>query len=296
MNAIGQKRIWAWRACLPLAITAMLLPACSKEGGDPPCKDNGQTVTDTGVKERLVEMTGKLPAVGIYNRTMDRILVFRAKDDGSRDFTFSTLPSDGINFATSNGGQWVWTEEGGLVVITDPEDGIGGGGGSVGAGNTNLDIDFAVCFAFDEDAIGADLFSTGIEQVAGVIGIAGDFEALQNGDFEEGDDLFQYFHGFAYYLVYTEQLADQSYDVLNWVDDLDEDEEDLQNFAFAFVVNFQDDGGIYISKDGTLTVNGGSMDFNGHYYAIEGVGFFDDEDDDATFSEVSGYGMMGCSQ
>ncbi len=280
---------------LPVALSALLLASCTKECNEAH-SDAGQSGTDARVKERLVEMTGKLPAVGIYNRTMDRILVFRAVKDGSRDFSFTTLPSDGINFGSSNGGQWVWTEDGGMVVITDPEDGFGAGGGVVSAGNTTLDIDFAVCFAFDEEALGADLFATGINEVAGVIGIAGDFEALQNGDFAEGDDLFQYFHGFAYYLVYTEQLADQSYEVLNWIDDLDQDEEDLDNFGFAFVVSFQDEGGIYLSDDGTISVSGGSMNFDGQYYALEGVGYFDDEEDDVSYSEVTGFGAMGCDQ
>lgn len=38
------------------------------------------------------------------------------------------------------------------------------------------------------------------------------------------------------------------------------------------------------------------MEFSGNYYAIEGVGFFDDEDgEDASYSTVSGYGAMGCN-
>lgn len=254
-------------------------------------------ITDPNLQRKIWDKGQEVPAVGIYNRTMDEILVFRSKKDGSRSFSFSTMPASGINFASSNGGQWVWTEEGGIVVITEPQAGLGGGGGTVSAGNTTLDINLAVCFALGDEAIGGGLFGPDMGDVAGVIGISGDFEALQSGDFSDGEDPFQYFHGFAYYYVYADQLSDTSYDVLNWIDDLGQPEEDLQDFSFAFIISFQNEGGIYLSKDGAITVNGGSMEFSGNYYAVEGVGFFDDsEDQDASYSTVSGYGAMGCTE
>lgn len=131
--------------------------------------------------------------------------------------------------------------------------------------------------------------------VAGVIGISGDIEALQNGDFSDGSDPF-HLHGFAYYFVYAEQLSDTSYDVLNWIEDLGQSEDDLQDFSFAFVNHFPERRRVYyLSKDGSITVNGGTMQFNGNYYSIEGVGFFDDDEEDASYSVVSGYGAMGCN-
>lgn len=253
------------------------------------------SITDTKLKQQIWDMGQKLPSVGIYNRTMNEILVFRSAKDGSRSFSFTTVPADGINFASSNGGQWVWTEDGGMVVLTEPQAGLGAGGGLVSAGNTTLDINIAVCFSLGEDALGGGLFGPDMGDVAGVIGISGDFDALQNGNFADGDDPFQYFHGFAYYFVYADQLSDTTYEVMNWVEDLDQPEEDLENFSFAFIISFQNDGGIYLSKDGGITVNGGTMEFNGQYYAVEGVGFFDGGDDeDASYSVVSGYGAMGC--
>jgi hypothetical protein len=270
-----------------------LLAGCSKEVANPPAKM--ERVTDPALQQRLLDKAAQLPGIGIYNRRMDKVIVFRSHADGSRSFTFVDPPGTGINFASSNGGQWTWSESEGLMILTEPSSGIGAGGGTVVAGNASLDIGLAVCFTFDEEAIGADLFDTGIDEVAGVIGIAGDFEALMNNEFSEGDDLFEYFHGFAYYLVYADQLANTDYEVLNWVEDLDQPEEDLEDFGFSFVVSFQNEGGIYLSKDGALSVNGGSIGFNGNYYAIEGVGFFDDEEeDDPDFSVVPGFGTMGC--
>lgn len=281
-------------ALLTMALVAGSFSSCSKEESAGPAAA-AKTVTDPQVKRNVEELSGRLPAVGIYNRTMDQVLVFRAKNDGSRGFSFTTAPPSGINFGSSNGGQWVWTEDGGMAVITSPQAGLGGGGGTVAAGNTTLDINLAVCFASGEDALGAGLFGPDMGEVAGVIGISGDFEALANGDFSDGEsDPFQYFHGFAYYFVYADQLSNQSYDVLNWITDLDQSDEDLQDFSFAFVVSFQNDGGIFLSKDGHITVNDGTMEFNGNYYAITGVDYFDSEGEEPSVTEVSGFGAMGC--
>jgi hypothetical protein len=285
-------------AALSMALIAGTFSSCTKEDAAGPIKPKpAKTITDPHVKQNVTEMSKRLPAVGIYNRTMDKVLVFQAKNDGSRSFSFTTASTSGINYATSNGGQWVWTEQGGMAVITEPQAGLGGGGGTVAAGNTTLNIDFAVCFASnDSSALGQGMFGPDMGEVAGVIGISGDIQALQNGDFSDGEsDPFQYFHGFAYYFVYADQLSNESYDVLNWVDDLDQPEEDLEDYSFAFVISFQGEGGIYLSKDGGITVNDGTMEFNGNYYGVEGVGFFEDnEDSDPSFVEVSGFGAMGC--
>ncbi|MDX9750408.1 MAG: hypothetical protein RBT71_04935 [Flavobacteriales bacterium] len=274
-----------------LVLGTVLLSGCGKEGAA--VTPRAEQVVDPAERQRVMDMARKLPAFGVYNRPMDKVIVFRHDLDGTRSFNFVDPPQGGINFASSDGGQWTWSESQGLMVLTEPS-GAFGGGGTVVAGNTALDIQYAVCFSFDEQALGADLFSTGINDVAGVVGIGGDFEALANGEFSEGDDLFDYFHGFAYYLVYAEQLANTDYEVLNWVEDLDQDPADLDGFGFAFVVSFQNDGGIYISRDGDLNVNGGSIGFNGNYYAIEGVGFFDEGDDDPGVTVVPGFGAMGC--
>ena len=278
-----------------LVLCVGLITGCSKEGASV-APINHEQITDPALQRTLLEKAARLPGVGVYNRTMNKVIVFKQNVDGSRSFDFVDPPGSGINFASSNGGQWTWSESEGLMILTEPSQGLGAGGGTVVAGSTTLDIDLAVCFSLDEEGLGLDLFSTGINDVAGVIGIAGDFEALMNGDFSEGDDLFQYFHGFAYYLVYAEQLANTGYEVLNWVEDLDQDTEDLDGFGFSFVVGFQNGGAIYISRDGALSVNGSSIGFNGNYYAIEGVGFFDEDGEDGgDYSVVSGFGTMGCN-
>lgn len=102
------------RYALPLALIGIMASSCNKDHhclGQP---NNGNGHYRSGLPGGLWDMGQKLPAVGIYNHTMNEILVFRSVNDGSRSFAFSTMPASGINFASSNGGQWVWTEEGGI--------------------------------------------------------------------------------------------------------------------------------------------------------------------------------------
>ncbi len=293
MHTFSKKFASVVKIGAPAILVAGLLFSCQKEGFGPGVNSTSvKEVTDPATRQRVVDQSQKMPAVGIYNKKMDKVIVFRQLPNGQKNFTFANPPANGINFATSNGGQWQWSESQGMVVITEPGQSLGGGGGTVVAGSTTLDIGYAFCFAVGDEVLGGDLFDTGIDEVAGVIGIAGDLDALVNGEFDEDDDFFEYFHGFAYYLVYTDQLANQSYDVLSWMDDMDND--DLDNFAFAYIVSFLNDGGIYLSKDGTITINGGSMSFMGNYYGIEGLGYFDDEGNSWTVVEVPGFGTMGC--
>src|SRR5690606_34996500 len=297
MHSLKTKFASVVKAGVPVLVMAGLLVSCAKERFNSGADQQSTVITDKSIQKKLVLQAEKMPAVGIYNKTMDKVIVFSANDNGEKSFSFANPPSGGFNFATSNGGQWMSYpgEPGGIMVITEPSAGLGGGGGTVVVGGTSLDIAFAVCFAVGEEAMGADLFDTGIDEVAGVIGIAGDFEALTNGEFDEDDNLFDFFHGFAYYLVYAEELQNDSYEVLNWLEDLEQDVEELDGFGFAFVVHFVNEGGIFLSQDGELTVDGGSIAFNGNYFGINGLGFFGEEGDEPTFEEnIPGFGTMGC--
>lgn len=276
---------------------AGLLVSCSKEsfnGGDKPVSSE---ITDKKQQDQILDLARETPKFGVYNKTMDKVIVFDVANPEAKTFTFAN-PGPGFNFATSNGGQAVYfAENDNLIILSEPSQGLGAGGGTVVVGNTTLNIDFAVCFAAGEEALGGGLFGGGdFGDVAGVIGFAGDFEALQNGDFDdENSDPFEFFEGFAYYFVYTDELGNESYDVIPFFD-AESSEEDWEDVAFAWVVSFQgNEGGIYLSNSGQLTVSGASMGFNGTYFGIEGLGFFDDgEGDEPDFVEVDGFGTMGC--
>jgi hypothetical protein len=296
MHTLTKKFASVAKAGVAVLLGAALLVSCSKERFDTGAISKKSEITDKETQKKIMAKADKLPAVGVYNSTMDKVLIFSTNDKGEKSFSFANPPSGGISFASSQGGQWVTypDEPGGLIIITEPGGGFGNAG-TVVIGSTTLDIGYAFCFAVGDEVLGMDLFDSGIDQVAGVIGIAGDLEALSTGNFDEGDNLFDYFHGFVYYLVYAEDLNNQDYEVLDWLSDLDQDEEDLDGFGFAFAVHFVNQGGIYLSESGTLAISGASMSFNGTYFGIEGLFFFDDgEGDEPTFVSVPGFGTMGC--
>lgn len=299
MHLIKSKLASVVKFGVPVILMTGLLVSCTKERLNTGADQQRTEVTDKVTQKKIQRQADKMPAVGIYNTTMDKVIIFSHDRNGEKNFSFANPPAGGLNFASSNGGEWVYypDQPEGVYVITEPSAGLGAGGGTVVVGGTSLDIGFAVCFSVGEEALGADLFDTGIDEVAGVIGISGDFEALQEGEFDEGDDdaLFSYFHGMAFYLVYAEELANQGYDVLNWLEDLDQPEEELDGFGFAYVVHFVGNGGIYLSSDGELTVDGGSIGFNGTYFGVEGLGFFGGEEENFNYVEVPGFGTMGCN-
>lgn len=278
-----------------LAVLAVLLLAsCAKEPLSAPAPVQEQLITDKHTQHAIRDAAAKMPDLGIYNHTMDKIIVFEMMDNGlAKDFSFVD-PGPGFNFATSNGGQGVYYVESDELVILSEPDQTYGGGGTVVVGNTSLDIDFAFCFSADVDNIlGGDLYGADdFVDMAGVIGFAGDFEALQSGDFDE-EDPFAYFHGLAYYFVYTDELANTTYEVIEFFE-ADGSADDLDDLAFAWVIHFQDNGGVYISNDGSLTVSGASMNFNGSYFGLQGLLFFDDPEDEFQFVQVPGFGQMGC--
>jgi hypothetical protein len=163
-----------------VVLTAGLLVSCAKESIDTVVTPSKE-ITDKSVRRKLDEAARNLPKVGIYNKTMEKIIVFDLSNPQAKSFSFVD-PGPGVNFASSNGGEWVYFPESGeFVVLSEPGGFVGAGGGTVVAGGTSLNIDIAFCVSASEEAIGGDLFGgDGFGDVAGVIGIAGDFEALAN--------------------------------------------------------------------------------------------------------------------
>ncbi|MDP4588750.1 MAG: hypothetical protein NWS86_11285, partial [Flavobacteriales bacterium] len=211
-------------------------------------------------------------------------------------FDFSQ-PSDGWDFSNSDEVQYVTDDNGGLLII--PVFAFGGntGGGTIVAGNSALNVDYTFCFSASEEALGLDLFDFGgdFNGISGVIGIAGDFDALANDEIDEDADFTDFFQGFAAYFVYDDE-ASGSYNVLNWLEDLEDEEADNDETAFAYVIDFVEPG-IYFSADGQLTVSGGQIAFNGEYLAITDffLDFGDEEEGDLSFDYVSGFGALGCN-
>lgn len=81
-------------AIAALGVAALLggavLTGCNKESAAPPAKV--EQITDASLQQRLLEKAAQLPAIGIYNRRMDKVIVFRYNADGSRNFNFVDPP------------------------------------------------------------------------------------------------------------------------------------------------------------------------------------------------------------
>jgi hypothetical protein len=281
-------------AVVVLALSSSFFTGCKKEvitNGTPLA---GKTVTLSSEQNRMVRgMVNRMPVIRIYDENDNRFIDI---DFEKRNFSFSE-PNDGWNFSSSDDVVWESADGGGGILF------IGAGafgsntGGTIVAGNTSLNVNYTFCFAASDQALGLDLFDTGadIDGISGVIGIAGDFDALLNDEVDEDADFTDYFQGFAAYFVYDNE-ASGSYDILNWMDELESDLSDLDGKGFGFVFNFADFA-LYFSYDGTLNVSGGSIGFNGQYLALEDLGEFMldwDEEDEPEVSIVNGFGVMGC--
>ncbi len=282
------------------ALVLFSATSCDKDYENAPSEARNGGVSAISNKEdqqAISSMRNRLPDLGIYNSTMDKVVVFTAKSQ-YKSFSFSD-PNPSWNFSNSDQVYFAPAPQGGGILFIGPGSLGNNTGGSVVAGNTTLDINYTFCFSASDEALGLDFGVGGpnFDGLSVVMGIAGDFEALTTGEFDEDEDLSDIFQGFAVYIVYDNE-ASGNYPILNWFEDLDtEDEDDLEGNGFAYVLAFQDPGGLYFSKSGNLNVSGGSIGFDGVYWGITGNLFEDwfDDDNDIEFVEVDGFGVMGCS-
>jgi hypothetical protein len=211
-------------------------------------------------------------------------------------FSFSD-PHDGFHFSSPTGVQYV-SANGGTIYVTAAAFGKNaGGGGAVVAGSSSLDIGYTLCFsaADSSKSSGFDFFGTG-GGVSMVFGLSGDFDKLVNQKSGDSTKIQDMLHGFAIYIVYSDQ-ASGKYDILDFTKDLSKTKAELNKKGFAFVADFQNLG-IYFSKEGSLDVSGGSIGFEGKYYAFnpskDSTNLFD-LGKDAKVTEVDGSGTMGCN-
>lgn len=252
---------------------------------------NSKTVS-AEEQRTAMELLERVPTIGFWDVENGNLYKFNTQ---TRDFDFSQ-PSDGWDFSNSEDVQYVTDNNGGLLIIPVFSFGGNTGGGTIVAGNSALNVDYTFCFSASEEALGLDLFDFGgdFNGISGVIGIAGDFEALADGDVDEDADFTDFFQGFAAYMVYDDE-ASGSYNVLNWLEDLEDEDVDNDEAAFAYVIDFVEPG-IYFSADGQLSVSGGTINFDGEYLAITDFLLdFDEEEGDLAFDYVSGFGALGCN-
>jgi hypothetical protein len=270
-----------------IALFTLVLAGCSKEESRVYNRKGQTSVAEA--RSMFTSIMNRLPTIGFYDEKSDNVIIL---DKTRREFSFAT-PNSGWNFSNSTGVQYVTDGSTGIIFI--PFSSIGGNsGGTVVAGSTTLDVNYAFCFAASDEALGLDVVDFGgdFTGVSAVFGIAGNFSAIDDNGFDDVD-LDSFFQGMAMYIVYDNE-AQGSYDVLNWLEDIEEGEQTISNKAFSWVLDFQQFN-MYLSNSGSLSVSGGEMDFSGDY-----LGFLElfeslDDDDDLQFAVVSGFGAMGCN-
>jgi len=277
-----------------LTVSSALFTGCQKEQEFTGMKAPQKKVTVNADQQRMLQdMAGRVPTLRIYDENDNRFIDIDLKN---RNFSFSE-PNDGWNLSSSDDVVWEPADGGGGILFIGAGAFGGNTGGTIVAGSTALNINYTFCFSASEEALGLDLFDTGanIDGISGVIGIAGDFEALLNDEVSEDSDFTDYFQGFAAYFVYDNE-ASGSYDILDWLSDLDGDLDDLDGNGFGYVFGFENFS-LYFSYSGTLNVSGGSIGFNGEYLGFENLDelFFNfDDEEEPEIDIVPGFGVMGC--
>lgn len=263
-------------AVLAIVVFSLAIISCAKK--ETPAPGSGTPLTKEQLTQKnLKSLLRKLPKKFI----VDGKNVTLTKDG----FSFSQ-PNDGFNYSTNNGVEY--SEESQTLYIQPGSFGSGTGG-TVVAGSSSLDINYTFCFSASDSALQINFFGPEFSGVSEVIGISGDFSLLE----DTSNHFEDIFHGLAIYVVYANE-ASGNYPILNWFQDLDQDQDDLADKGFAFVIDLINNK-LYLSYDGNLNVSGGSIAFNGNYICISGFDAFDpDGEDEISYSIVSGFGAMGC--
>jgi hypothetical protein len=282
-----------------LAFGAIVFTGCQKEEvaftGKNPLNGTNKVQLSEAQMRKVHQISSQIPMVRLYDEANGRYMDMNIYERWNRDWTFAN-PYQGAEYSES--GSWVSADGEAMVVFSVNGTTSGaGGGGTVVAGNTTLNIDHAFCFNVDVQAVGLDLFDFGgsFDGVSGVIGIAGDFEALANGELGEEADFEDFFQGFAAYIVYDSQ-ANGTYEVLDWFSDLESEADDLADNAFSYVLDWNNFG-LFFSSNGSITASGASLSFEGEYLSLlDFVTSIDEEGEGELEAEfVEGFGQMGCN-
>jgi hypothetical protein len=294
-----KKSIIRAMAAGALAFGAIVFTGCQKEeitntGSNPLTSSKKVELTEAQMR-KVREISAQIPMVRLYDEVHGRYMDINITERWNRDWTFAN-PYEGAEYSES--GSWVSADGTEMVVFSVNGTTSGaGGGGTVVVGNTTLNIDYAFCFNVDVQAVGLDLFDFGgtFDGVSGVIGIAGDFEALANDELGEDADFEEFFDGFAAYIVYDSQ-ANGTYEVLDWFEDLEGGTDDLEGNAFSYVLDWTNFG-LYFSSAGTITASGASLNFEGEYLSLLDFDLtIDEEGEEEMEAEfVDGFGQMGCN-
>lgn len=264
----------------------------------PYMQDGVKLITDKNDQNRIKELKGMLPTVVVYNEKSD---VYISLDlNNPKSFSFSN-PSGGASFSAPGGSVQFVNNDGTYSIITTPSSaGGGGGGGVVSAGNISLEVNYVLCFNSGSAEDGIEFFDLGPagSGFGGAIGIAGNFEQLMNADIDDEGELevFDFFQGIVAFYAFDGQPSG-SYPVINFLDAEEEgfDESGLNNRGIAYLLSFQPNNmGVFFSKSGTVNFGGSSVEFTGTYVGVTNFNWFEFDEEEPTFVEVPGAGVLEC--
>ena len=286
------------RLLLPLGVLVFLgltLFSCSKN--DKEVAPASKQLTEEEQRDAVKELLSRMPSFQLQTQDGKTYRFDKTENGG---FSFSNPPSQtGYNYVESTGTYtFVENPNGGTFVVA--ASGFGensSSGGVITAGSNSYNMDYTFCLTADDQALGFNLFGDNFpDGVSMVIGISGNLKKImenESGEFGEKDfeDLF---NAFGMYVVYAKK-ASGSYPIVNWLEDMDQDESKLRNKGFAALVDFKN-GKVFFSKEGKLSVSGGSVNFSGKYLeATVEFSKLGDGDEDIKVKEVVGSGAMGCN-
>lgn len=274
-----------------LAVIAVLVTSCAK---DAPQMGRYDTPIDMDkYKKKALELVEELPEFAFHDKVNDRAIYVNMN---TKSFSFAE-PNSGWNFSNDDDLLFVENDGGGGVLFVGSSSLGGNTGGTLIMGDQVLDITYTFCVSVASEALGLDVFTDGENDLDGfsiLMGIAGDFDALENGDIDEDSDFLDFFQGIAYYYVYDNE-AQGDYEVVDWFENFDTDYDGFGDKGFAMALAFENFD-VYFSVDGNINVSGGEMTFTGSYFGLLNLveSFFDDDYDSIDAEIVDGYGTMGC--
>lgn len=291
------QRLYA-PAAFVAAFAMLFLAGCTKDTTEPGTSHTPDTqqltapVTDKPTQIRIDEVLETVPGFAIYNEPRGEYILINFNDDNPK-FNFAS-PNAGFTFSSPGGGyEFVQGSDGQFYQIITPGTGGGTGGGLVTAGSYVLDVNMVMCFNSGENEFGGLFDFSDISGVSGAFGVAGNFDALMNGEFDENADITDYFHGIVAFYAF-DGTASGSYQVIDFMD-VEEDIVDPDGKAIALFWTFLDGGALFFSESGNVSFGSSSVEFNGTYIGITGAMFSSDEDfENASYVTAQGFGALNC--
>jgi hypothetical protein len=292
------------------AASFLIISGCSKDNevSGPAQEPNNSEFTErqiTDPKEQrfIDDMVDRLPSIAVYHESTDRYITLDLSN-AKNGFNWTSADASFSFSGPSGTYQFVQGPDGSFYQVVTPgsSGGGGGAGGVVTAGDVTLAVNYVFCFNSGDDFFGLDLFDvgSGFTGFSGLVGIAGNFEELAMMSESEIEDLdpFEIFQGFVAYYVF-DGTPDGDYEIIDFFNAEGETDDFLEGKGIAFLISFQDGGGIFFSSEGTLTFSGGSVGFEGMYLGLTDflIGFGDggeNTEEDADYVEVEGFGTLNC--